>query len=105
MCRISDAGVTGQLVDSDHLAIKCKLRLMLRLKKATPIRQKLALIDYSVLSSDPEMKETFCKSVLEKFNLANDDSSIYTRLSEAVQQTATQLPKKEKSTTRMVSTS
>ena len=93
ICRLTDAGVTGQLVDSDHLAIQCKLRIMLRLKKVTPIRQKLALVDYNVLA-DPLMKETFCKSVLDKIRKSSDDTSMYTRLSGAVQQTASQLPKK-----------
>ena len=83
ICRLTDAGVTGQLVDSDHLAIQCKLRIMLPLKKVTPIRQKLALVDYNVLS-DPLMKETFCKSVLDKIRKSSDDTSMYTRLSGAV---------------------
>ena len=96
MCRLSDAGVTGQLVDSDHIAIKCKLRVMLRLKKVTPIRQRLALINYSVLSTDQQMKDTFYKDTLLQFNASDETMSNYTRLSIAVQQTATQLPKKEK---------
>ena len=96
MCRLSDAGVTGQLVDSDHIAIKCKLRVMQRLKKVTPIRQRLALINYSVLSTDQQMKDTFHKDTLLQFNASDETMSNYTRLSLAVQQTATQLPKKEK---------
>lgn len=96
MCRISDAGVTTQLVDSDHLAIKCKLRVMSRLKKVTPIRRRLALIDYNVLTTDQRMKETFCKGTLDEFNNAANDAPLYTRFSEAIQKKAANLPKKEK---------
>ena len=37
-CRFTDAGVTASLLDSDHRAIGCKLRVMARLKKRTPQR-------------------------------------------------------------------
>ena len=33
--RVIDAGVTEQLIDSDHRAVKCKLRVMLKLRKKT----------------------------------------------------------------------
>ena len=93
---ITYTGATGQLVESDHLAIQCKLRVMLRLKKATPIRQKLALVDYNVLS-DPSVKETFCKTILDKINTSDDDTPMYTRLHGAIQETVIQqLPKKTK---------
>ena len=95
MCRISDAGVTAPLLDSDHRAIKCKVRIMLRLKKITPMRKRLALLDYTALS-DENQKRSFCSTTLEKFN-SNGNTSTYTRLAEAIQQTATKLlPKKQK---------
>ena len=94
-CCISDAGNTCALLDSDHKAVKCKVRIMLRLKKKTPMRRILTLLDYSVLSEN-EKKDSFIKDVLEKYN-SNDNASKYTKLAEAVKVTATKsLPKKQK---------
>ena len=95
LCLISDAGVTGPLIDSDHRAVKCKVRIMRRLKKKTPVRQRLSLLDYTVLS-DNDRNKSFCRTVLQNYN-TNENTSIYTRLAEAVIQTATKdLPKKQK---------
>ena len=44
--RFTDAGLTTQLIYSDHMAIKCKVRLMARLKKKTPPRQFLLSRDF-----------------------------------------------------------
>ena len=56
ICRISDAGVTTPLLDSDH-----------RLKKITTQRKRLALLDYTALS-DENLKQYFCSTTLETFN-------------------------------------
>ena len=87
--RISDAGVTTPLLDSDHPAIKCKVKIMLRLKKITTQRKRLALHDYTALSNE-NLKKYFCSTTLKKFN-SNGNTSSYTRLAESTQQTATKL--------------
>ena len=60
--RFTDAGLTTQLIYSDHMAIKCKVRLMVRLKKKTPPRQFLLSRDFALNS--PNSKRNFCNSVI-----------------------------------------
>ena len=62
-CRFVDAGLTNSLIDSDHRAIKCKIRIMARLKKRTLPRQRLLRIDYSALH-DENTRRTFCDKVV-----------------------------------------
>ena len=47
---VLDAGITDPILDSDHRAIRCKLRIMARLKRRTDLRSKLIAHDYSVLT-------------------------------------------------------
>ena len=49
-----DAGVTQAVIDSDHSAIMCKLRLISRLKKKSSPRDRLIRLDYSKLKNDTE---------------------------------------------------
>ena len=47
--RFIDAGLTPQLLDSDHYAIFMKLRIMKRLKKNTQAHSRMLNLDYSTL--------------------------------------------------------
>ena len=78
------AGVTQCLIDSDHRAIHCKLRLVGRLKKRTTPRQRLLHLDYSGLKCD-RTKDAFCHEVVEKYNAQPEDRPKYTRLATAVE--------------------
>ena len=50
--RFIDAGVTTPLIDSDQSAVFCKSRIMHKLKKSIPQRQKLLRLDYGVLKDE-----------------------------------------------------
>ena len=93
--RFTDAGVTRQLVDSDHQAIMCKVRIMSRLKKCTPLRKRLCHLDYSLLLHDEGVAQSFCEKVADNFNTAQPELSTYSRLSNSVQAAALEtVPKK-----------
>ena len=90
---VLDAGITEQILDSDHRAIRCKLRIMARLKRRTDLRTKLIKLDYSSLNSDNAT--AFCDGVLN--NIAETDDRSYASVASAMAKTATSmLPKKER---------
>ena len=60
--RISDAGTTKQVIDSDHGAIMIKLRIMKRLKKKSTPRNRLLNLDYTLLEEET-VSQTFCDQV------------------------------------------
>ena len=83
-CRLTDAGCSKPLVDSDHLAIMCKLKIKARLKKRNPDpRQKLLKLDVTVLN-DKSRSAEFCNKVMEKFDNSAGDSDYYTRVSNSM---------------------
>ena len=90
-CRLIDAGCSKPLLDSDHLAIMCKLRIAARLKKRniTP-RQKLLKLDTSELKDKGRSAE-FCNSVMEKFDNSAGDLDYYTRVSNAMEEAAKEI--------------
>ena len=61
--RVIDAGLTPQLLDSDHYAIFMKLRIMKRLKKNTQTRSRMLNLDYSIINN-PQNRINFCEEVL-----------------------------------------
>ena len=86
--RIVDAGRTNPILDSDHLAIKCKLRVAVRLKKrSTSARQQLLKLDTAMLKDQGKASE-FCQLVAEKYNLDGSASDTYTKLSSAMEAAA-----------------
>ena len=92
----TDAGNSSPLLDSDHKAIKCKIRVMVRLKKKTPMRERLILLDYSMLARS-EIKESFCKEVFDNYNTNDSNIPKYTKLANAVKTATTRtLPKKKR---------
>ena len=87
-CRLTDAGCSKPLVDSDHLAIMCKLKIKARLKKRNPApRQKLLKLDVTVLNDKSKSAE-FCNKVMEKFDNSAGDSDYYTRVSNSMMEAA-----------------
>ena len=94
-CRLTDAGCSKPLVDSDHLAIMCKLKIKARLKKRNPApRQKLLKLDVTVLNDKSKSAE-FCNKVMEKFDNSAGDSDYYTRVSNSMMEAAKEvLPSK-----------
>ena len=95
--RFLDAGVTQSLIDSDHRAVRCKVRIMHRLKKCSTPRQRMLHLDHSKLN-DIEIKNGFCHDVAHQFNgTAEDGTHAYTRLAKCAKSAAIKLlPKKPK---------
>lgn len=96
-CRFTDAGVTASLLDSDHRAIGCKLRVMARLKKRTPQRLRLLRIDYDSLA-DKAVADAFCNKVVDTYSEQSEEAnSKYTRLATSMNIAALEtLPKKQR---------
>ena len=88
---VLDAGITEPILYSDHRAIKCRLRVMCRLKKRSEPRQKLLRLDYSKLN-DNNVSTSFCTEVVS--NLRTDNLS-YSSLAAAVTKAATTLLPKQ----------
>ena len=93
--RFCDAGITAPLLDSDHQAIRCRLRLISRLQQKLPPRTKMLHLDHTGLSSN-EGKSAFCAEVLNEMS-GNEEEPLYSRLAAAATTAATKtLPKKVK---------
>ena len=95
--RFTDAGIAEPVLDSDHLAIMCKLRIAAKLKKRTPdTRQKILHLDTTVLK-DKENCSKFCSTVANNYALSSDEDDKYSKLSQAISDAAlSSLPKKPK---------
>ena len=91
--RITDAGLTPQLLDSDHCAIFVKLRIMKRLKRIPPNRSRMLNRDYSILSN-PQNRIDFCKDVLN--NIQDRTDLTYTNLAESIIKATSKIPEKPK---------
>ena len=74
MKRARDCGVAQCLVDSDHLAIECKLRIAVNLKKPDPTpRQRLGRLDFNFLRGPPYRTTDEADENREEFNTAAID--------------------------------
>ena len=84
------------MIDSDHRAVNCKIRVAHRLKKRSSQRQRLLHLDYSHLTDDDTVS-TFCNKVHSKFSNDVVNDSCYSRLADAAQKAAIEcLPKKSR---------
>ena len=91
---VLDAGITDPVLDSDHRAIQCKLRVMARLKRWTELRTKLIALNYSSLQNS-ETAKSFCDAVVNKVGEADDRT--YSSVATAMRNVATDmLPKKDR---------
>ena len=86
----TDAGVTQSFIDSDHQAVICKLRLIVKLKKSYVPRQRLLQLNYNELKLE-EVKDDFCHRVFESFNKQSNTNSLYNRLATSVTTAAKRL--------------
>ena len=90
---VMDCGITEPILYSDHRAIKCRLRVMCRLKKKTDLRQKLLRFDHSMLRDD-NVSAAFCEEVLNNVNQAEVS---YSNLASSVAKAVTTvLPKSDR---------
>ena len=96
-CRFTDAGLTPVLLDSDHRAVCCKVRVMARLKKRVSQRTRLLRSNFDCLA-EGAVADAFCKKVVDTFALqADSDGSRYTRLAKSLTTATLEiLPKKQK---------
>ena len=86
-----DAGITSQMLYSDHLPIRCKIRLQLKLKKRSNVQTKFHQLDFSQLK-DSSVATNFCNSVEEAITASQN-----VPLSTAIKNTDEKvLPKKPK---------
>ena len=88
---VIDAGITTTMLYSDHLAIKCKVKLQLKLKKKSDPRSRMTQLDFSRLS-DPDTAARFCDLVKDKVSEA-DNSCLSQGMKKAAEEI---LPKKQK---------
>ena len=90
---VRDAGITTPVLDSDHRALKCILRVQFRLKRCTDDRQKLLQLDYSMLTAEETGKQ-FCEHVRSSLNTTEENCQ---ELNKAIKNAALEtLPKKTK---------
>ena len=85
---VLDTGITVPILDSDHCAIRCRLRVMSRLKRRTEMRQKLIQLDYSTLH-DNKTSATFCQAVVSNVNAT--DAFSYSTLASSIEKAATSI--------------
>ena len=94
--RFTDAGITECLVDSDHCAIRCKIRIMRRLKRRDPPRQHLLKLDYEQLNKI-EIRTKFCREVFDKYHKSSPSDCHYTRVTNALHGAALKnIPKRKR---------
>ena len=86
----SDTGITTPILDSDHRALRCKLRLAFRLRRKSDMRSKMTCLDFPKLENQ-DTAAKFREEVLK--NAGNSFSELTTAIQGAAQTT---LPKKEK---------
>ena len=88
MRHFSDAGsVSGQLIDSDHWAVKATLRSLVAPKKMKVLkndRQRLMrLLDYAILQSE-EGRDELARRALEILKSKSDDKTSYEAIADAL---------------------
>ena len=96
-CRFSDCGVSDNLLDSDHRAVRCKLRCIRRLKKKAEPRQLIQRYDLARLD-DKRLAKSMCDKVCAKCEANWDEQQpSYKQLASAVQEAVAEtLPMKER---------
>ena len=85
----TDTGITEPILDSDHRALRCKLRLACRLRRSSDLRSKMVCLNYEKLKDEhtaTEFRRRVCQEAGESF----------TELTAAVQKAASILPKKDR---------
>ena len=69
---VTNAGITTPMLYSDHRAVRCNLRLQIKLKKRTDPRSKIAQLDFAKLKSDPAIAANFRGLVKDKVTVPDN---------------------------------
>ena len=85
--RFIDSGNYIPLVDSDHIPVKCKIRLVASFRKSQSPRQALSKLDSTALSNQ-DVSKSFNKQVVYHFNQLHNDANCHKRLSYAMKKAA-----------------
>ncbi|EOD18415.1 hypothetical protein EMIHUDRAFT_196668 [Emiliania huxleyi CCMP1516] len=95
--RFTDAGACcGQLIDSDHSAVFCKLRFTVRLRRKLEPRAQLARLDTAPLLNQDQAVQ-FATDVVTSLGTSDASAVSYSTLAKAVEKTAAEtLPKHER---------
>ena len=84
--RITDVSVIQPLLDSDHIALRCKLRLVVSFYKKTPNKRPLSKLDSNQLLSNQNLSDEFNNRISEK--LVETDSASYELLAKSMHSSA-----------------
>ena len=92
LCIVTDAGVTENMVDSDHRALKCKFRIQLKLAKRPP-SPPLRNLNFAKIQSQETTTE-LCEKVTasinkQQYTITDSPTSTHTKLAEAINTTDT----------------
>ena len=95
--RFTDAGACcGQLIDSDHSAVFCKLRFTVRLRRKLEPRAQLARLDTAPLLNQDQAVQ-FATDVVTSLGTSDASAVSYSTLAKAMEKTAAEtLPKRER---------
>ena len=76
--RIIDTHSTKPLLNSAHLAVRCKIWIVVHLQRISPNKRPLTKLDSHQLLKNPELSANFSRTVSEKINNTEIHSSIPT---------------------------
>ena len=92
--RLLDVGVTQSLVDSDHRALKCRIRIHLRLQRPPNVRASLSRRNLAVLAQ-PAIASMYCSEVRKQLKstqattaLECTERSTYSQVQQAMRSAA-----------------
>ena len=84
--RIIDTHSTKPLLNSDHLAVRCKIRIVVHLQRISPNKRPLTKLDSHQLLKNPELSARFSRTVSEKIN--DTEIHSYEHLADSMQEAA-----------------
>lgn len=92
--RFIDCGNYNPLINSDHISVRCKVRLVVSFRKSQTPRQTISKLDSSVLSNR-DVSKSFNDQVVYHFNRPSNDTNNHSKLSCAMKRAAKDiLPRK-----------
>jgi len=93
--RFTDAGSISPMIDSDHRAVKCKIKFLPpRKKKVCSPRLRISRLDNGALNNK-NIQNDFCERIRTTFYSLSENTTDYDKLETAMTQAAySTLPKK-----------
>ena len=92
--RFIDCGNYNPLISSDHISVRCKIRLVVSFRKTQTPRQIISKLDSSVLINR-DISQSFNQQVVHHFNRSPNDTNCHNKLSYAMKKAAKDiLPRK-----------